>query len=156
MAGRLAVNGVKLGGSTNPGLAAHAAAAIQNPRVEIVLGAVSVIDPDRKAARTLARSEVAKYLAIVGVLDPTIQGDELASLQRFLERFKAGDPKAGEAISDALLDRFALAGTADDALAALERMDGKAGRFEFGTPHGLGTRPEAIRYIGEAIVNALH
>jgi 5,10-methylenetetrahydromethanopterin reductase len=155
MAGRLAVDGVKLGGSTNPDLADHAAAAIHNPRVEIVLGAVSVIDPDRKAARTLARSEVAKYLAIVGELDPTLQGDELDSLQQFMDRFKAGDPYAGDAISDALLDKFALAGTADDALAALEQMDDKADRFEFGTPHGLRTRPEAIRYIGEAIVNEL-
>jgi 5,10-methylenetetrahydromethanopterin reductase len=155
MAGRLAVNGIKLGGSTNPDLAAHAAMAMHNPTVEVVLGAVSVIDPDRRAARTLARSEVAKYLAVVGKLDPTIQGDELESLQQFMDRFNAGDPHAGDAISDALLDKFALAGTADDALAALERMDGKAGRFEFGTPHGLGTRPEAIRYIGEAIANEL-
>ena len=113
------------------------------------------IDQDRKAARTLARSEVAKYRAIVGELDHSIQGDDLESLRRFLDRFKAGDPSAGDAISDALLDKFALAGTAHDALAALEQMDGKAGRFEFGTPHGLGTRPEAIRYIGEAIVNQL-
>ena len=155
MAGRLAVDGIKLGGSTNPDLAAHAAAAIDNPHVEIVLGAVSVIDKDRKAARTLARSEVAKYLAVVGGLDPTIQGDELESLQRFTARFKAGDPHASDSISDSLLDKFALAGTTDDALAALEQMDGKAGRFEFGTPHGLGTRPEAIRYIGETIVNEL-
>jgi 5,10-methylenetetrahydromethanopterin reductase len=155
MAGRLAVDGVKLGGSTNPDLVTHAAAAIDNPHVEIVLGAVSVIDPDRKAARTLARSEVAKYLAIVGMLDPTIQGDNLESLRQFMDRFAAGDPYASDAISDGLLDKFALAGTVDDALAALEQMDGKAGRFEFGTPHGLGSRPEAIRYIGEAIVNEM-
>jgi 5,10-methylenetetrahydromethanopterin reductase len=155
MAGRLAVEGVKLGGSSNPDLAAHAAAAIHNPTVEIVLGAVSVIDPDRKAARTLARSEVARYLAVVGELDTTLQGDHLESLRRFMGRFKAGDPNAGEAISDGLLDRFSLAGTADDALAALERMSGKVGRFEFGTPQGLGSRPEAIKYIGEAIVNEL-
>jgi 5,10-methylenetetrahydromethanopterin reductase len=153
LAGRLAVTGIKLGGSTNPDLAAHAAATIGHPRVEIVLGAVSVIDRDRQAARRLARFEVAKYLAVVGELDPTLQGDELESLQKFRTRFKMGDQDAGRAISDALLDKFALAGTADDALAAMARMDGKVSRFEFGTPHGLGTRPEAIRYIGEAIVN---
>jgi 5,10-methylenetetrahydromethanopterin reductase len=155
MAGRLNVAGVKLGGSTNPDLAAHAAIAIHNPHVEIVLGAVSVIDPNRQAARTLARFEVAKYLAIVGVLDPTLGGDDLESLQQFMSRFQAGDTYAGDAISDGLLDKFALAGTADDALEALTRIDGTAGRFELGTPHGLGTRPEAIRYIGEAIVNEL-
>jgi hypothetical protein len=94
-----------------------------------------------------------KYLAVVGELDPTPQGDELESPQKFKTRFKMGKRDADRAISDALLDKFALAGTADDALAALARMDGKVSRFEFGTPHGLGTRPAAIRYPGEAIVN---
>lgn len=155
LAGHLAVAGVKLGGSANPALAARSATLINNPAVEIVLGAVSVIDPDRQAARTLARSEVAKYLAVVGQLDPTLDDDERESLQQFLERFQAADPRAGEAISDALLDRFALAGTADDALEALEKMTGKAARFEFGTPQGLGARVDAIRYLGEAIVKEL-
>jgi hypothetical protein len=72
-----------------------------------------------------------------------------------MDRFKAGDPYAGDAISDALLDKFALAGTVDDALSALEQMEGKASRFEFGTPHGLGSRPEAIRYIGETIAREM-
>jgi 5,10-methylenetetrahydromethanopterin reductase len=155
LAGHLAVDGIKLGGSANPALALRAAMLINNPAVEIVLGAVSVIAPDRQAARTLARSEVAKYLAVVGVLDPTLDGDERASLQQFLERYKAADPHAGDAISEALLDRLALAGTADDALAALENMTGTAARFEFGTPHGLRARPEAITYIGEAIIKEL-
>lgn len=155
LAGHLAVDGVKLGGSANPALAERAATLINNPAVEIVLGAVSVIDPDRQTARTVARAEVAKYLAVVGALDPTLDGDERESLQQFLERFQAADPRAGEAISDALLDRFALAGTADDALEALEMMTGKAARFEFGTPQGLGERADAITYIGEAIVKEL-
>lgn len=155
LAGHLAVTGIKLGGSANPALAEHAATLINNPAVEIVLGAVSVIDPDRQAARTVARTEVAKYLAVVGALDPTLDGDERASLHRFLERFRAADPRAGESISDALLDRFALAGRADDALEALKKMTGKAARFEFGTPQGLGERADAIKYIGEAIIKEL-
>ena len=155
LAGHLAVDGIKLGGSANPALAERAATLINNPAVEIVLGAVSVIDPDRQAARTLARTEVAKYLAVVGALDPTLDGDEQESLQQFLERFQAADPRAGDAISDALLDRFALAGTAEDALEALESMNGKAARFEFGTPQGLGERVDAIKYIGEAIIKEL-
>lgn len=155
LAGRLAVDGVKLGGSANPALAERAATLINNPAVEIVLGAVSVIDPDRQAARTVARTEVAKYLAVVGTLDPTLDGDERASLRQFMERFQVADPRAGDAISDALLDRFALAGTANDALAALENMNGKAARFEFGTPHGLGNRADAITYIGETIIKEL-
>ncbi len=155
LAGQLAVAGIKLGGSANPALAVHAATLINHPEVEIVLGAVSVIDSDRQAARTLARIEVAKYLAVVGPLDPTLDGDEQASLQQFQERFQAADPHAAAAISDALLDRFAMAGTVEDALAALEKMQGKADRFEFGTPHGLGERAEAITYLGEAIIEEL-
>ena len=40
-------------------------------------------------------------------MTPLLQGDELESLQQFMDRFKAGDPYAGDAISDALLDKFA-------------------------------------------------
>jgi 5,10-methylenetetrahydromethanopterin reductase len=133
MAGRLGVTGVKLGGSANPALAERARSIIDNPDVRIVLGAVSVIDSDRGKARALARTEVAKYLDVVGDLDPTLDGHEQASLAAFKERFKAGDPSAGDAISDALLDKFALAGTPSDALEALERMGQSADRFEFGT-----------------------
>jgi 5,10-methylenetetrahydromethanopterin reductase len=155
MAGRLGVAGVKLGGSANPEMAKRAATLINNPEVEIILGAVSVIDPDRKAARALARHEVAKYLAIVGGLDPTLDQEDRASLQFFMQRFEREENTAAAAISDSLLDKFALAGTADDALGALERMKSFAGRFEFGTPHGLNDRPTAIRHLGEAIVKEL-
>lgn len=154
MAGRLGVTGVKLGGSANPALAERARRIIDNPEVRIVLGAVSVIDQDRNKARALARSEVAKYLDVVGHLDPTLDGEEQESLTAFTARFKAGDPKAGDSISDALLDKFALAGTPEDARVALRRMGRSADRFEFGTPHGLGKRADAIRYIGRTIVGS--
>lgn len=156
IAGELGVRGVKLGGSVNPALAEYVRGAIRNPEVEVVLGAVSVIDPDRKAARARARVEVAKYLAVVGRHDPTLSPDEQASLGRFKARFETGETLgAARSISDALLDKFALAGTPDDALSALERMN-MAGvdRFEFGTPHGLGGRADAINYIGETIVRS--
>ncbi len=155
LAGRLAVEGVKLGGSTNPVLAEKARQTIDNPHTKIVLGAVSVIDPDRKAARQLARREVAKYLDVVGSLDTTLDPDQLSSLAGFVERFRAGDPGASDAISDSLLDTFAIAGTPEDAIAAVARMNGVVDRFEFGTPHGLHDRASAIRYIGQSIVNEL-
>lgn len=155
LAGRLAVDGVKLGGSTNHLLAEKARQTLQNPHPRIVLGAVSVIDTDRRAARALARREVAKYLNVVGPLDPTLDEDERESLDGFLQRFQASDDQAGNAISDALLDKFAIAGTPEDALVALQRMDGYVDRFEFGTPHGLGDRATAIRYIGQAIIKEL-
>jgi 5,10-methylenetetrahydromethanopterin reductase len=155
LAGRLAVDGVKLGGSTNPNLAIKAREAIGNSSTEIVLGAVSVIDPNRKAARCLARHEVAKYLRVVGHLDTTLDEESAASLATFNTRFDNGDPQASDAISDLLLDKFALAGTPQDALAALESMHGKVDRFEFGTPHGLANRAEAVRYIGKTIIKEL-
>jgi hypothetical protein len=39
----------------------------------VALGAVTVVDEDGPAARTLARTEVAMYLAVVAELDPTVQ-----------------------------------------------------------------------------------
>jgi 5,10-methylenetetrahydromethanopterin reductase len=155
LAGRLAVEGVKLGGSTNPVLAEKAKQTIDNLHTKIVLGAVSVIDPDRKAARQLARREVAKYLDVVGSLDTTLDPDQLSSLTDFVERFRAGDPGASDAVSDSLLDKFAIAGTPEDAIAAVTRMNGVVDRFEFGTPHGLHDRASAIHYIGQSIVNEL-
>jgi 5,10-methylenetetrahydromethanopterin reductase len=156
MAGRLAVRGVKIGGSANPAMALRARELINNPDIDIVLGAVSVIDDNRRAARALARAEVAKYLDVVGGLDPTLEGDDLASLERFKELFQADDPAATGQISDSLLDKFALAGTPDDALAAIERMHASgANRFEFGTPQGLTDRPTAIRYIARTVLREI-
>lgn len=148
LAGRLGVAGVKLGGTTNIELAKQAREIINNPEVKIVLGAVSVIDRDRKAARSLARREVAKYLDVVGCLDTTLDPDELESLSRFTELYRAGDVDAQETISDALLDKFAFAGTAGDAIEMLEAMDGVVERFEFGTPHGLYERASGIKLLG--------
>ena len=155
LAGRLAVEGVKLGGSTNPLLAKKAKKTINNPHAKVVLGAVSVIDTDRKAARRLARREVAKYIDVVGSLDTTLGPDELASLANFTEKFRLGDPQASNAISDSLLDKFSIAGTPEDAIEAIAKMNGHVDRFEFGTPHGLFDRASAIRYIGQSIVNEL-
>lgn len=155
LAGELEVEGVKLGGSVNPDLAVRARSIINNPDTKIVLGAVSVIDQDRRAARLLARNEVAKYLAVVGKLDDTLDEEDLASLRDFEAHFAVGDPAAEARISDALLDKFALAGTADDALAKLHQLNGIVDRFEFGTPHGLGKREEAIQYIGKTIIPEL-
>ena len=156
LAGQLGVDGVKLGGSVNPRLAEYARTKINNPDVDIVLGAVSVIDPDRKAARQLARQEVAKYLDVVGPLDPTLNLDDQLSLAAFRRRFREGDPEAGTSISNALLDKFAIAGTPEDAQAALEKMNGVVDRFEFGTPHGLHGRAGGLLLIGETMVKAHH
>lgn len=155
LAGQLSVNGLKLGGSTNPVLAERAQQIIGNPDTKMVLGAVSVIDADRKAARALARREVGKYLHVVGHLDTTLDPDDTASLAFFLQRFKSEDPNACDAISDALLDKFALAGTPEAAMDTLQKMNGIVDRFEFGTPHGLHGHTKAIHYIGQSIIKEL-
>ena len=151
LAGKLNVSGVKLGGTTNAELAKKARGTIGNPDVNIVLGAVSVIDSDRKAARALARREVAKYLVVVGHLDSTLDSDDLESLTRFESLLRAGNPGAHQEISDSLLDKFAIAGTPGDAEVMLESMDGNVDRFEFGTPHGLNDRVTGITTIGESL-----
>lgn len=153
LAGRLSVDGIKLGGSANPLLAEQARQAIGNTAARIVLGAVSVIDPDRKAARARARQEVSKYLHVVGSFDTTLDPDETASLRNFLEKYEAADQVAPDMISDSLLDKFALAGTPEDVQSKLEQMQGHVDRFEFGTPHGLHDRSSALHFIGQSIVN---
>jgi 5,10-methylenetetrahydromethanopterin reductase len=152
LAGSLSVEGVKLGGSTNPNLAEFAREAVNNDAVKIVMGAVSVIDNDRRSARTRARFEVAKYLEVVGGFDSTLNEDEQASLQQFMLRQATGDPVAYASISGSLLDKFAVAGTPDDAISMLNDLQGTVDRFEFGTPHGIDGGPAGVRFIAENIL----
>ncbi len=155
---------VKVGGSANPamgktmraGLDAAAAAAGRDPsEVGLTLGAVTVVDEDGAAARRLARTEVAMYLAVVADLDPTVEIDPelLARVQAHVGRGEHAE--AGALISDDLLDLFAFSGTpqqiADQADAVFA-----AGvtRVEFGTPHGL-TPMRGVELLGRYVVPAL-
>ena len=128
---------LKVGGSANPELVPVLRELIGNPAVSIVLGAVTVVDDDGDRARTIARSEVAMYLAVVAELDPTFSPDpELVARVRSL--VAAGDADAaGELIPDDVLTRFAFAGNPDEVAAHAEAVfDAGAGRVDFGTPHG--------------------
>jgi 5,10-methylenetetrahydromethanopterin reductase len=132
---------LKVGGSANPKVVPVMRARIGNPAVRIVLGAVTVVDEDAERARTIARREVAMYLAIVAELDPTVSLEpELVARVRSL--VAAGDEEgAGALISDELLDRFAFAGSPDQIAAHAEAVfDAGAGRIDFGTPHGVPER----------------
>jgi alkanesulfonate monooxygenase SsuD/methylene tetrahydromethanopterin reductase-like flavin-dependent oxidoreductase (luciferase family) len=51
----------------------HPAAGRRLDQVTVVLGAVTVVDSDGATARRLARTEVAKYLAVVAELDATTE-----------------------------------------------------------------------------------
>ena len=111
---------VKIGGSANPGVLPHfrrvideaaAAAGRDGRQVEIVIGAVCVVDEDGAAARALARREVALYLPVVAELDPSLQLDPvlLARIKEAAARYDFA--AAGAFISDDLLRCFAFAGT---------------------------------------------
>ena len=155
---------VKIGGSANRDVVPHyrtvidAAAAAKGrtgAEIGIVVGAVTVVDPDGQAARDLARREVALYLPVVAELDPTVQIEPelLARLKEAAGRYAYAE--AAALISDDLLRRFAFAGTPDQvAQQTAELAAAGTARVEFGTPHGL-TPQEGLRLLGERVLPAL-
>jgi 5,10-methylenetetrahydromethanopterin reductase len=107
---------LKLGGCANPDLVPVARGWLDNPKVRVVVGAVSVVDEDGNWARERARVAVEPYLEVVAHLDPTL---ELAR---------------GEAPP---LERFCIAGTPEEVAArVIDLWDAGADRVELGTPQG--------------------
>lgn len=155
---------VKLGGTANPGVIpqfqaylADAAARVGRDPAEVglVVGAVTVVDRDGRAARQLARREVALYLPVVAQLDRSLEIDPemLRGIQNAAAVYDF--ERAAAYISDGLLRRFAFAGTPDEvAQQAAELFEAGARRIEFGTPHGLTTE-EGLRLLGERVLPAL-
>jgi 5,10-methylenetetrahydromethanopterin reductase len=123
--------------------------------VRVVLGAVTVVDEDRSAARQAAREAAVLYLPVVAPLDPTAMV-EPELVERLRGHADRGEAKEGaRLISDDLLDRFAFSGNAADLIAQAERcFAAGAGRIEFGTPHGL-LAETGIHIIGEKVLPAL-
>jgi 5,10-methylenetetrahydromethanopterin reductase len=154
---------IKVGGSANPAMAGHlrphieagqVAAGRRAGSVGICLGAVTVVDEDREAARALARREVALYLPVVAPLDPTVTDRE------WLDRITAAAARLDYAaverdISDEMLDRFAYAGRPEDIVRQVEAL-AAAGvtRVEFGTPHGIDAT-HGIMLLGQYVLPAL-
>lgn len=163
LAGELA-DEVKIGGSANPDIVPVIRGYIHEGEqlakrpansVNVVIGAVSVIDEDREQARQLARREVALYLPVVAKLDPTVELDPelIQRIGYFADQHEYD--QAGRQISDDLLDRFAFAGNPTDMIAHCQRLfDAGANRIEFGTPHGIDSA-QGIRLIGEKVIPAL-
>lgn len=153
LAGRIA-DEVKIGGSANPAIVPFARRHLDTSgsEVDVVVGAVSVVDEDGEAARRLARTEVAMYLAAVADLDPTAAVDP-DLLARVRERVAVGDSEsAGRAIPDDVLDHFAFAGTPEGVAAQVSSLfEAGAQRVELGTPHGLSTR-RGIELIGSRVL----
>jgi 5,10-methylenetetrahydromethanopterin reductase len=163
LAGRIAAE-IKVGGSANPALVpvirdrlrvGTGRSGRRIDEVGIVFGAVTVVDPDGAAARVRARTEVARYLAAVAQLDPTttLPAGLLARVRALVE---AGDqPAAGRLLPDAVLDRFAFAGTPEQvARRAQALIDAGVSRVEFGTPHGL-TGQRGVELLGSAVLPLL-
>ncbi|WP_144122946.1 LLM class flavin-dependent oxidoreductase [Catellatospora sichuanensis] len=155
---------IKVGGSANPAMAktmrawvdTAAAAAGRSPAdVGVTLGAVTVVDEDGAAARRLARTEVAMYIAVVADLDPTVEIDpEL--LTRVQQHVARGEhDAAGALISGDLLDLFAFSGTPEQVAAQADAVFAAgASRVEFGTPHGL-TPMSGVDLLGRRVLPAL-
>lgn len=160
LAGELASE-LKVGGSSNPAMVGVmrerlsvglARAGRNQGEVGIVLGAVTVVDEAREAARQRARLEVARYLPVVARYDPSAS-IELPLLAR-IGAAVASDDLAGAAalVPDDMLDRFAFAGTPDDILVQTEAiLAAGASRVEFGTPHGL-TSTNGLKLLGEQVL----
>lgn len=157
LAGRVA-DEIKVGGTANPGmvpiirqrLAAGKAPGATFPG--IVLGAVTVVDEDGSAARSVARDEVARYLPVVAPLDPTVavEPELLRRIDVFVQEGRLRE--AGNLIPDDVLDRFAFAGTPESVVRQVEdNLQSGAVRVEFGTPHGLEAQT-GIRLLGERVL----
>lgn len=155
------ISEVKIGGSANPavipwmrGLIDDYAveAARQSDQIGIVIGAVTVVDEDGKAARQRAAREVALYLPVVAELDPTveIEPERLARLKEAADRYDF--EAAAELVSDDLLAKFAFAGTPEQvAEQTVALFQSGASRVEFGTPHGL-TPTNGLSLLGEQVL----
>jgi 5,10-methylenetetrahydromethanopterin reductase len=131
------IDEVKVGGSANPAMARVMRQWLP-VHVGLCLGAVTVVDRDRAAARARARQELALYWPIVARLDVTLE---------------QGPGRPAGDIPDDMLDRFAFAGTPDDILRQVGHLQA-AGvtRVEFGTPHGLDSPITGLRLLGEHVL----
>jgi 5,10-methylenetetrahydromethanopterin reductase len=163
LAGQIA-DEIKVGGSANPAIVplirdrvrvGGQAAGRRPDQVRVVLGAVTVVDADGAAARRRARTEVAKYLAVVADLDATTELPP-GFADRVRDLVAAGrDEAAGALIPDEVLDRFAFSGTPEHVAALAQRvLDAGAGRVDFGAPHGL-TDAAGVTLLGTAVLPLL-
>jgi 5,10-methylenetetrahydromethanopterin reductase len=151
---------LKIGGSANPAMVSHLrqfvdegsiAAGRPAGSVGICLGAVTVIESDRKVAREMARRQVTPYVPVIASLDPSIQDHEW--LRRVAAAGKVGESEAiAHDMPDGLLEKFAFAGDHNDLIRQIEgAIAAGATRVDLGTPHGANPA-DAIRMLGEKVL----
>jgi 5,10-methylenetetrahydromethanopterin reductase len=146
---------LKIGGSANPDLVPVMRSRLGGDRVRIVVGAVTVVDEDGRAARMRAREEAALYFSVVAGLDPTLEVPEelIEDVRRLVD---AGQREAaGRLIPDRLLEKLAFAGTPEEvARQSAALYEAGASRVEFGTPHGLTPR-RGVELLSSRVLPAL-
>ena len=135
LAGEIA-DELKVGGSANPDLVPVMRQRLgRASKTSIVMGAVTVVDEDGRAARERARAAVEMYFEVVAPLDPTLDGHQ-----------------HGVAITEGLLDRFAFAGTPRSvARQVRDLLDAGVARIEFGAPFGLEAE-SGLRLLGREVL----
>jgi len=139
LAGEIA-DELKVGGSANPDLVpvmrerlAVGANRVGRVTPDIVVGAVTVVDHDARAARERAQAAVAMYFEVVAPFDATLDQHQ-------------------DVITDELLDRFAFAGTPKSvARQVRDLLDAGVARVEFGAPFGLETEA-GLRLLGQEVL----
>ena len=163
LAGEIA-DEVKIGGCANPKMVGlmqswvaegEKRAGRVTGACRVLVGAVTVVDNDRHAARQFVKRGLALYLPVVAPLDVTanIEPELLNRIARLTDAHQVDE--AAALISDDLLAKFALAGTPEDVMNhALALYDAGASRVEFGTPHGLD-EGNGLRLLGERVLPAL-
>jgi 5,10-methylenetetrahydromethanopterin reductase len=121
----------------------------------VVVGAVTVVDEDSRAAKQYVKRDLALYLPVVAALDVTLKIDpELLARMDTLVNNNQRD-EAAALISDDLLTKFAIVGSPDEVIAQTQALyDAGACRVEFGTPHGLNAEA-GIRLLGTKVLPAL-
>jgi 5,10-methylenetetrahydromethanopterin reductase len=126
---------VKIGGCANPEMVRVMRSWIDNADVRVVVGAVTVVDEDGRAAREKAAEEVRLYLPVVAREDVTLQYGE-------------GRPPP--------LDRFVFAGTPAEIVRQAEALfEAGVGRIEFGPPQGLSRTERGIELLSERVLPEL-
>lgn len=161
LAGEIA-DEIKAGGSANP-----RTVKIMKSRVEvgteragrnlqdvgIVLGAVTVVDQNRRKALEIARRRAAPYIAVIGEKDPTAMADFPVEIAAIREAMSRGDLEGAIGVlPDGLLKRFAFAGTPEDIIKQTGTIfDQGAARVEYGSPHGINPI-QGIHLLGKEVL----